>query len=460
MVLAETIDNKGEAHTPFPPLSNTTFAVESFALMPALEVILILAAVLLAGGSAGLLAVRVNNPLLRGMGWVGAAFAAASGSCSALLMGSRLPMAVNAAAGGMLALGTLVLVQVAVLEMIDSKNRVPKLGLALLVIQAGVIPAAIVWLHSPQLIPSIFRLLEVVQICQTATMLYSQASRETRIPSRFVAVILYLFGLFVALRSVATMFGMFSDPGVAQQAITFSIIMHLGMILSVGFGLFWMATTILTSGLEQMASTDPLTRIYNRRVFLMWCEREQERSRRNDSPFSILMVDLDRFKHINDRYGHQTGDEALCAAVEKMQDSVRGIDVLGRWGGEEFAVLLPHASAEAALLVAERVRASIARILLPARETRKEEAFEAVRVTASIGVATYSGSGDTVQAMVERADACLYQAKAQGRNRVITLFPKPQDPRMAGAAPSPVPPANVMPMKRDDIRPFPRHIAR
>ena len=139
-----------------------------------------------------------------------------------------------------------------------------------------------------------------------------------------------------------------------------------------------------------------------------------------------------------------------------MQDSVRGIDVLGRWGGEEFAVLLPHASAEAALLVAERVRASIARILLPARETRKEEAFEAVRVTASIGVATYVGSADNVQSMVERADACLYQAKAQGRNRVITLFQKPHEVRPAAPAPTP------LPVKRDtsEVAVFPRHSAR
>lgn len=424
--------------------------------MSALEVVLILGAVLLAGGSAGLLAVRISNPLLRGMGWVGAAFASGSGACSALLLASYLPVKFDAAACSLLSLSTLVLLQIAVLEMIDSKVRIPKLGVTLMCVLVLVMGLSLMWWHSTDLIASTLRLLEVIQACQTATLLYGQASRETRLPARYVAVTLYLFATLVALRSMSIVVGMFGQSSFGRAAILATILAHVGMVLAVGFGLFWMATTILTSGLEQMASTDPLTRIYNRRVFLMWCERELERSRRNESPFSILMVDLDRFKHINDRYGHQTGDEALCAAVEKMQDSVRGIDVLGRWGGEEFAVLLPHASAEAALLVAERVRASIARILLPARETRKEEAFEAVRVTASIGVATYTGAVDNVQSMVERADACLYQAKAQGRNRVITLFQKPHELRAATPLPTP------LPVKSDprDVRVFPRHIAR
>lgn len=431
--------------------------------MSALEVILILGAVILAGGSAGLLTVRISNPLLRGMGWVGGAFASGSGACSALLLSAYLPIRFGASVGSFLGLSTLVLFHVAVLEMLDSKVRIPRVGATLLAIQLVLCILAQTTTSGVPFIGNSVRLLEVIQACQTATVLYSQTSRETRMPARYVSITMFFFALLLAARSLVAVFGLVEQQGYGRAMIAMTILLHLGMILAVGFGLFWMATTILTSGLEQMASTDPLTRIYNRRVFLMWCERELERSRRSESPFSILMVDLDRFKHINDRYGHQTGDEALCAAVEKMQDSVRGIDVLGRWGGEEFAVLLPHASAEAALLVAERVRASIARILLPARETRKEEAFEAVRVTASIGVATYEGVVDNVQAMVERADSCLYQAKAQGRNRVITLFQKPQDKRLAPAAHvEPITPDNVLPLQRDpaSLKVFPRPFAR
>jgi diguanylate cyclase (GGDEF)-like protein len=355
------------------------------------------------------------------------------------------------AAGGFLALAMLVLVHTAVVEMAENRWRLPRLGMSLLclLLLTTIVASS---LGKPGAVPWMVRLLEIVQAVQTASVLYGGASRETRIPARFTALALVLFAIFVVLRSGLTAAGLLNSAQLSSDALLATLIVHLSAILAIGFGLFWMATTILTSGLEQMASTDPLTRIYNRRVFLMWCERELERSRRTEGPFSILMVDLDRFKHINDRYGHHTGDEALCAAVEKMQDSVRGIDVLGRWGGEEFAVLLPHASAEAALLVAERVRASIARILLPARETRKEDSLEAVRVTASIGVATFLGSSDSVQSMVERADGCLYQAKAQGRNRVVTIFQKPPDTRPPGGAPGSYPTDLALPeLKRERI---------
>jgi diguanylate cyclase (GGDEF)-like protein len=131
------------------------------------------------------------------------------------------------------------------------------------------------------------------------------------------------------------------------------------------------------------------------------------------------MVDLDHFKQINDCFGHQAGDLALCAVVEKMQDSVRGIDVLGRWGGEEFAVLLPGAAADAALLVAQRVRRNIERILLPGTGIRNGERVQMISVTASVGIATFRGVDDNVHTMMERADMALYQAKAAGRNCVL-----------------------------------------
>ena len=127
------------------------------------------------------------------------------------------------------------------------------------------------------------------------------------------------------------------------------------------------------------------------------------------------MVDLDHFKRINDNFGHQVGDDVLCAAVEKMQDSVRGIDVLCRWGGEEFAVLLPNAPVEATLLVAERIRENIRKILLP------EQAGGQVglELTASIGTATYRDLDDGIAVMLQRADRALYAAKEAGRNRVL-----------------------------------------
>lgn len=389
--------------------------------MPAIQVVLIIGAVVLGCGSLGLLAVRLSNPLLRGLGWVGGAFGAGALGALALLMHPRLGLLMSLCIAGTLSLTLFVLLQVSVQELIESKSLVPKWGVLLLSLQ-GVLNIVMFTGHCNSTLRTIVTgLLVALQAGQTSGILLHHGNRETRVPARFTGTVIGIFSLLTVIRCIATGVGLLSNPAINQNAMVVMFTIYIASALGVGFGLFWMSTTVLTSGLEQMASTDPLTRIYNRRVFLMWCDRELERSQRSDGPFSILMIDLDRFKAINDRYGHATGDEALCAAVEKMQDSVRGIDVLGRWGGEEFSVLLPHASAEAALLVAERVRASIARILLPARETRLDEALETVRVTASVGVATYQGAGDSVQGMVQRADSCLYRAKATGRNRVVAI---------------------------------------
>jgi diguanylate cyclase (GGDEF)-like protein len=221
------------------------------------------------------------------------------------------------------------------------------------------------------------------------------------------------------IRVLAVGLGLLSRPGAFYKEETITFGLFIAVALGVAFGFFWMTTAMLTTGLEQMASTDPLTRIYNRRVYLMWAEKELMRGQRTGTPFSVLMVDLDHFKQINDCFGHQAGDQALCAVVEKMQDSVRGIDVLGRWGGEEFAVLLPGAAADAALLVAQRVRRNIERILLPGSGIRNGERVQMISVTASVGIATYRGVDDNVHTMMERADMALYQAKAAGRNCVL-----------------------------------------
>jgi diguanylate cyclase (GGDEF)-like protein len=249
--------------------------------------------------------------------------------------------------------------------------------------------------------------------------LLNVARRAVRTSALFTAALLLAFVFYNIIRVLAVGLGLLNRPAAfyTEETITFGL--FVAVALGIAFGFFWMTTAMLTTGLEQMASTDPLTRIYNRRVFLMWAEKELTRGQRTGTPFSVLIVDLDHFKQINDCFGHQAGDQALCAVVEKMQDSVRGIDVLGRWGGEEFAVLLPGAAADAALLVAQRVRRNIERILLPGSGIRNGERVQMISVTASVGVATYRGVDDNVHTMMERADMALYQAKAAGRNCVL-----------------------------------------
>lgn len=165
-----------------------------------------------------------------------------------------------------------------------------------------------------------------------------------------------------------------------------------------------------------MAGTDPLTRLANRRVFREWMQRELLRSLRTSVPFSLLVVDLDHFKRVNDTMGHNAGDEVIRICVERMQDSVRGIDVLARWGGEEFVALLPRASVDAAELVGERIRRNIEEPI----KLRIRGEDKVLRITVSLGVTSYRGGEDTIEDMFDRADRALYEAKAAGRNCILT----------------------------------------
>lgn len=157
--------------------------------------------------------------------------------------------------------------------------------------------------------------------------------------------------------------------------------------------------------LERISLTDPLTKVWNRRYFDETMKKEFERSRRYDYPVSLLMIDIDHFKVINDRYGHAAGDEVLIALCETLAGILRAHDSFCRIGGEEFAVILPHTECHRALMIAERMRTGVLGIHVEQR----------IRLTISIGVCECSTS---VDACYRSADKALYAAKAIGRNRV------------------------------------------
>jgi diguanylate cyclase (GGDEF)-like protein len=169
---------------------------------------------------------------------------------------------------------------------------------------------------------------------------------------------------------------------------------------------------VLNIELEQMAMTDFLTGLNNRRYFIQRGADEVKRTKRNGEPMVLLMLDIDEFKKVNDTYGHETGDLALQQVASVMSTSLREIDILGRMGGEEFAVLLPNTSLEEALLLAERVRQSIENISF---EKIKGE----LKITASIGVAAFTDEMSDIDDLLRNADEALYQAKRNGRNRII-----------------------------------------
>ena len=161
-----------------------------------------------------------------------------------------------------------------------------------------------------------------------------------------------------------------------------------------------------------LISTDELTRIRNRRYVLRRLEEECERADRLGTPLSILLIDLDHFKRVNDTFGHPFGDQALKQSAARMKETLRLYDVLGRIGGEEFLILSPGATLENALILAERVRRRLEdlRILDGGKESS---------VTVSIGVTSFGADAKSPDNLMRKADVALYQAKEQGRNRVV-----------------------------------------
>jgi diguanylate cyclase (GGDEF)-like protein len=167
--------------------------------------------------------------------------------------------------------------------------------------------------------------------------------------------------------------------------------------------------------IQQQATTDDLTGLVNRRRFLEALDGEIVRAEALGTPVSIVLVDLDHFKLVNDRFGHQAGDDVLRQFASRALAHLRDVDVAGRLGGEEFAVVVPETNAAGAAAAAERLRQSLAALPLPA-------GAESALVTASFGVAERV-PGEGGSDLLRRADAALYQAKREGRNRVVIAAP-------------------------------------
>lgn len=176
------------------------------------------------------------------------------------------------------------------------------------------------------------------------------------------------------------------------------------------FVLFGLVLGQQADRLYELSTSDSLTRLRNRRAFEERLEEEFARAARHASSLSILLVDLDRLKTLNDRHGHRVGDEALARVATAIRRGSRAMDVAARWGGDEFVLLAPDTGHEEALHLAERVRALVAE---PGDTTQI--------ITVSVGVATLDAVHRVAEpeALMRAADAALYEAKRQGRNRII-----------------------------------------
>ncbi len=189
--------------------------------------------------------------------------------------------------------------------------------------------------------------------------------------------------------------------------------------------------------LVRLATTDALTQIHNRRHALELARAEIARQRRTGRPLALLVMDLDHFKAVNDSHGHAVGDAVLVGVGAVCKQALRGMDIFGRLGGEEFIVVLPETDEAQAVASSERLRARVAALETPAPGAR-------VRITVSIGIAVVREKADDVDAvlaqLLKRADAALYTAKEQGRDRCVVW--RQESATHAGASANDLPGAN------------------
>ncbi|MCS6959482.1 MAG: GGDEF domain-containing protein [Pseudanabaenaceae cyanobacterium SKYGB_i_bin29] len=169
---------------------------------------------------------------------------------------------------------------------------------------------------------------------------------------------------------------------------------------------------LLEKSLEKQANQDVLTGLANRRHFLDCANRVLALAQRHHRPLSLLLVDIDHFKRINDNYGHPIGDQAIIALAELIVRVVRHTDIMARFGGEEFAILLPETDRLGAECVAERLRKAVEEMVIPLGDS-------IIKYTVSVGVAARDSDTISIDQLIQRADSALYQAKHRGRNCVV-----------------------------------------
>ncbi len=213
------------------------------------------------------------------------------------------------------------------------------------------------------------------------------------------------------------------------QAMTFIPIYFI--MISNGFGFLLLAKEKTDGQLLRLATLDSLTEIFNRRSFLEEARAALALSRRTGGDLSLLMIDLDRFKDVNDRHGHQAGDEVLRAFARCCRGQLRASDVMGRLGGEEFGVILPATGLVGAAQLGERIRQAIMALVV-------KSSGKSIGFTVSVGVAA-AEEYDTLDTLIGRSDKALYMAKGKGRNCVVSIAtgpdsaPRPQEKAAAQA---------------------------
>lgn len=242
--------------------------------------------------------------------------------------------------------------------------------------------------------------------------------RTPHFTSWFFGILLAAQSVNTLSRGVAALFMVDQDAASlmrnsALANVYLALANFMALLMTVAF--LMLATRKLQKILEQRSTHDPLTGVLNRRGFLQFFGRVRARQQRAESPLSLMAIDLDHFKAINDQYGHAQGDKVLVNVASVIMSTARQCDFVARFGGEEFVVLLPETTLPHAQQLAQRIQARLGEKQQPG----------VPQCTISIGIASQQAPGESLDSLLSRADAALYQAKANGRNRAEIAAPSP-----------------------------------
>jgi diguanylate cyclase (GGDEF)-like protein len=266
---------------------------------------------------------------------------------------------------------------------------------------------------------------QCVYIMRTLLIAYQDNHHKANL---MIAVSFLIFATFFALRALITLSEKplinFMDAGILHSL---SIIIYQFVVIISSFGLVWLVSHKIHKILKEQATHDPLTQVFNRRALEEIINVEHSRSLRNQSPLSVVMLDIDYFKRLNDRYGHSVGDQVLVTIAALLVNNTRGYDSIARFGGEEFIILLPNTTVDKAQVIAEKLREKVENHEYLIKDNRD------VDITASFGVTSCELASEPWASVLDRCDSALYLAKESGRNRVIVLNDDNQDADKASA---------------------------
>nr|WP_308506853.1 GGDEF domain-containing protein [Pseudoduganella ginsengisoli] len=228
--------------------------------------------------------------------------------------------------------------------------------------------------------------------------------------TRFFGTLITIQALVVLVRFGMALRAMVSHIDLIRDNTVTSIYMGIGnfMALMLTVAFMTMATRRLQTILEQRSTHDPLTGVLNRRGFALFYEYQRLQMRRAGKPMTLMEIDIDHFKAVNDRFGHMVGDKVLAHVARAVRETLRETDDVARFGGEEFIVLLPDSDERNAMLAAERIRDAL----------RRFADIQLPMVTVSIGIGCHASDEESLDALLARTDAALYRAKQNGRDRV------------------------------------------